>query len=83
MQAIVRKRQRRKLEEEDKGPLAFRARGNEVGERKIERWMKEKDIPEDKLYALSPAARKALPKHYDSCALLTFSSYSVRCFVLD
>lgn len=42
-------------EEEDKGMLAFRVRGNEVEERKIERWIKEKGIPE------SPDARRKSP----------------------
>jgi hypothetical protein len=57
MQAIVRKRKRRILEEEDKGMLAFRVRGIEVEERKIERYIKEKDIPENAPYSSSPSAR--------------------------
>jgi hypothetical protein len=62
MQAIVRKRQQRILEEEDKAMLGFRIRGSEVEERKIERWMKEKRIPESVPYAPSPAASMTTPK---------------------
>jgi hypothetical protein len=58
MQAIVRKRQKRKLVETDKGQLAFEVRGSEVELRKIERWMKRHDVVESALYAPSPAARQ-------------------------
>jgi len=58
MEAIVRKRQRRKLVETEKGELAFRLRGNTVQPEKIDRWMKRNGIAEDVLYAPSPAASK-------------------------
>ena len=58
MEAIVRKRQRRKLMETEKGELAFRLRGNAVQAEKITRWMKKNGIAEDTLYAPSPVASK-------------------------
>ena len=58
MQAIVRKRQQRKLVEIDKGQLAFEVRGSEVELQKIERWMKRHDVADSFLYAPSPAACK-------------------------
>ena len=58
MEAIVRKRQRRKLVEIEKGELGFRVRGNTVQAEKIDRWMKRNGIAEDDLYAPSPAAGK-------------------------
>lgn len=56
MKAIVRKRQKRNLIETNKGELAFKVRGNVVEAEKIDRWMKRHDIPEDTVYAPSPAA---------------------------
>ncbi|KAH7068606.1 Tetratricopeptide repeat-domain-containing protein [Paraphoma chrysanthemicola] len=56
MQAIVRKRQKRRLVETDKGQLAFDVRGKLVESQKIERWMKRNSILESVLYAPSPAA---------------------------
>jgi hypothetical protein len=60
MEVMVKKRQRRKLVETDKGELNFRVRGSEVPAEKIERWMKRKGISEDVVYAPSPAAGKRL-----------------------
>ncbi|TKA52018.1 hypothetical protein B0A49_12511 [Cryomyces minteri] len=56
MSAVVRKRQRRKLIESQKGELTFTVRGNEVEPQKIDRWMKRNEIPENVVYAPSPAA---------------------------
>ncbi|KAF1967391.1 hypothetical protein BU23DRAFT_437468, partial [Bimuria novae-zelandiae CBS 107.79] len=56
MEAIVRKRQKRKLVETDKRPLVFEVRGGQVEPQKIERWMKRHDVAESFLYAPSPAA---------------------------
>jgi len=58
MEAIIRKRQRRKLGEPNKKMLAFKVRGIEVESRKIERFMKEKGIQDDDAYSHSPAACK-------------------------
>jgi hypothetical protein len=49
MQAIVRKRQRRKLIENSKAELVF-----EVPPQKIERWIKRHEVVESFLYAPSP-----------------------------
>ncbi|KAF2736992.1 hypothetical protein EJ04DRAFT_395129, partial [Polyplosphaeria fusca] len=56
MEAIVRKRQKRKLVETNKRPLVFDVRGSQVEPHKIERWMKRHDVVESFLYASSPAA---------------------------
>ncbi|KAJ4305590.1 hypothetical protein N0V90_001121 [Kalmusia sp. IMI 367209] len=56
MKAIVRKHQKRKLDETNKGPLAFEVRGNQVELQKIERWMKRHEVEDNSLYAPSPAA---------------------------
>ena len=61
MKVIVRKRQRRKLVETEKGELGFRLRGNAVRAEKIDRWMKKNGIAEDTLYAPSPVACKQPP----------------------
>jgi hypothetical protein len=58
MQAIVRKRQERKLVETDKRQLVFKVRGSEVELQKIERWMKRHNVADSFLYAPSPGARK-------------------------
>lgn len=58
MQAIVRKRQKRKLVETGKGQLAFEVRGSKVELQKIERWMKRHDVVDSALYAPSSAACK-------------------------
>jgi hypothetical protein len=58
MKAIVRKQQQRKLVETDKSDLIFKVRGNVVEPDKIGRWMKRNEIPEDTVYAPSPAAGK-------------------------
>jgi hypothetical protein len=58
MEAIVRKRQTRKLVETDKGQLVFEVRGSQVEPHKIERWMKRHEVAESFLYASSPAACK-------------------------
>ena len=60
MQAIVKKNQKRKLAEPEKGRLGFRVRGNEVDPAKIQRWMGRHGIPEDIPYSPSPGARKEL-----------------------
>lgn len=58
MKAIVRKRQRRKLVETNKGELEFEVRGSQVQQQKIERWMKRHGVVESSLYPSSPAACK-------------------------
>ena len=58
MQAIIRKRQRRKLIETNKAELVFEVRGSVVPPQKIERWMKRNDVFESFLYVPSPAACK-------------------------
>ncbi|KAJ4329557.1 hypothetical protein N0V87_010753 [Didymella glomerata] len=52
MQAIVRKRQKRKLVETDKGQLVFKVRGSKVEQQKIERWMKRHDVADSFLHAV-------------------------------
>jgi hypothetical protein len=59
MQAIVRKRQRRKLVETNKAELVFEVRDSVVPPQKIERWMKRNDVVESFLYVPSPAACKS------------------------
>ncbi|KAH8690356.1 Clr5 domain-containing protein [Phaeosphaeriaceae sp. PMI808] len=59
MEAIVRKRQKRKLIETDKGQLIFEVRGRQVKLQNIERWMKRHEVAESFLYAPSPAACKS------------------------
>lgn len=54
MKAIVRKRQYRRLAEKEKPGLIFNVRGAEVDTRKIERWMNEHNVSEDKLYEPEP-----------------------------
>jgi hypothetical protein len=54
----VRKRQKRKLVETDKGQLVFEVRGSQVEPPKIERWMKRHHVVDSFLYAPSPAACK-------------------------
>ncbi|KAF2820930.1 TPR-like protein [Ophiobolus disseminans] len=56
MQAIVRKRQKRKLVDTNKGQLVFEVRGSLVEPPKIERWMKRHNVVDSVLYAPSPAA---------------------------
>jgi len=58
MKAIVRMRQQRKLVETNKRELGFKVRGNLVEPEKIDRWMKRNEIPEDMVYAPSPAVGK-------------------------
>jgi hypothetical protein len=55
----VRKRQKRKLVETDKGQLVFEVRGSQVELPKIERWMKRHHVVDSALYTPSPAARKS------------------------
>ena len=59
MKAIVRKRQRRTLVEDDKRELVFTVRDSIVDPQKIDRWMKRNDVPGSFLYAPSPAACKS------------------------
>ncbi|KAF2490246.1 TPR-like protein [Lophium mytilinum] len=56
MEAIVRKRQKRKFIETEKRELIFEVRGSEVEPHKIDRWMKRHDISESSPYVFSPAA---------------------------
>ncbi|KAI8718480.1 Clr5 domain-containing protein [Fusarium sp. LHS14.1] len=56
MAAIVRKRQQRKLAESDKRELVFTVRDSTVEPHKIDRWMNSHKVPQDLLYAPSPAA---------------------------
>jgi len=79
MRAIVRKQQRRKLVEVEKGKLVFKVRDNEVEPRKIDRWMKGHNVPESALYAPSPAACKSTYSRHYYHTLLTCRSYPVRC----
>ena len=62
MEAIARKRQRRKLVETNKGELIFVVRENMVEPNKIDRWMKRNGIAESTLYAPSPATCKRLSR---------------------
>lgn len=55
MKAIVRKRQRRILVEDDKRELVFIVRESIVDPQKIDRWIKRNDIPGSSLYIPSPA----------------------------
>jgi hypothetical protein len=55
MKAVVRKKQKRKLDEQKES--GFRIRGREVGSEKIEKFMKRNGIPENSEYwPTSPAA---------------------------
>jgi hypothetical protein len=56
MKAIVRKRQQRRLIENDKRDLAFSVRGMEVDVEKIDRWMKRNKVSNSFLYNTSPMA---------------------------
>ena len=58
MKAIIKKRQKRKFVETNKGELSFVVRGNAVDSKKIDRWMKRNKVSESALYALSSAACK-------------------------
>lgn len=59
MEAIVRKRQRRKLINSDKRELIFTVRGSMVEPQKIDRWMNRNQVSQDLLYAPRPAACKS------------------------
>lgn len=56
MSAIVRKRQKRKIDEPQKPELVFSVRGSEVKKHKIDRWMKDCAISQNTVFAPSPAA---------------------------
>ena len=58
MMVIVRKRQKRRLVESDKGELIFKLRGSIVESENIDRWMKRNEITDKMLYAPSPDPRK-------------------------
>ncbi|OCK86702.1 uncharacterized protein K441DRAFT_457281, partial [Cenococcum geophilum 1.58] len=58
MKAIVRKRQRRTLVEDDKRELVFIVRDSIVDPQKINQWIKRNDVPGSFLYAPSPALYK-------------------------
>ena len=62
MTAIVRKRQKRKLVEVDKGEQVFSVRGRNVETHKIDRWMARNEVSKTSLYSPSSAACKP-----DSC----------------
>lgn len=64
MQAIVRKRQYRKLIEPQRPGLISIIRGNVVDSQKINRWMGRNSVPDNVLYAPSPAACKLLFDRY-------------------
>ncbi|KAH8724935.1 hypothetical protein GQ44DRAFT_617014 [Phaeosphaeriaceae sp. PMI808] len=51
MKWIVKKRQRRRLVEAGKRDLRFLVRKNEVNSTKIDRWMRENEVPPDMLYS--------------------------------
>ena len=53
MKSIVKKRQKRKIIEDDKAELMFSVRGNELDSTKIDRWMREHNVDEDELYSPS------------------------------
>jgi hypothetical protein len=59
MEAIVRKRQKRTLQEPLRPELVFYVRGQKVKEAKIERWMQDKGVSDSALFAPSPAACKS------------------------
>ncbi|KND88439.1 Vegetative incompatibility protein HET-E-1 [Tolypocladium ophioglossoides CBS 100239] len=59
MKAIVRKQQRRKLAEPEKGELQFKVRGEPVSKGKIHRFMRRDCIPHDATY--SPASGASTP----------------------
>lgn len=61
MEAIVRKRQRRKLIETHKNAFVAEVRNRPVETHKIVRWMRHHGISEDEEYAPSPAARESNP----------------------
>ncbi|ETS84387.1 hypothetical protein PFICI_02412 [Pestalotiopsis fici W106-1] len=56
MQAIVRKRQHRRLVEPGKKDLNFKVHNFTVNPGKVDTWMKRNNIPGDAIYAPSPAA---------------------------
>lgn len=56
MAAIVRKMQQRNLVDIDQRSLAFKVRSKPVDPKGIRRWMRRKGVPDDELYAPSPAA---------------------------
>jgi hypothetical protein len=58
MMVIVRKRQKRRLLEVDKGELTFELRGSMVESENIDRWMKRNGITDKMLYTPSPNPRK-------------------------
>ncbi|EAT83723.2 hypothetical protein SNOG_08555 [Parastagonospora nodorum SN15] len=61
MKSIVKKRQKRKIIEDDKAELMFSVRGNELDSTKIDRWMREHNVDEDELY--SPSSLVSLLTH--------------------
>ncbi|KAF4991287.1 hypothetical protein FGRMN_7947 [Fusarium graminum] len=77
MAAIVRKRQHRTLFESDKRELSFTVQGTEIEPQKINRWMDRNKIPENVLYAPSPAALFCRTVS-DSGCLAPSPIYSVR-----
>jgi hypothetical protein len=76
MKAIVRKRQQRRLVDKDKGELHFRVRGSLVNLKKIERWMRRNEVPDDKIYVPNPAACKELLIILSSTVLAKMTSYA-------
>jgi hypothetical protein len=58
MKAIVRKRQKRKLIDTNKPELRFKVREKVVDSKKVDRWIKRNNLPENDPVAPSPAACK-------------------------
>jgi hypothetical protein len=59
MEAIVRKRQQRTLQEPFRPGLVFHVRGQQVEQAKIERWMHGKGMSDSALFVPSPVACKS------------------------
>jgi hypothetical protein len=78
MQAIVRKRQTRKLLERGKAEQVYILRGSEVKTQKIDRWMKRHDITDSMLYAPSPVASMSEVMIRRVCLRLTQSRHAIR-----
>lgn len=57
MQAIVRKRQQRRLVQTNKQDLNFKVHNITVKSDKVDTWMRRNNVPDDTIYAPSPTAR--------------------------
>lgn len=78
MQAIVRKRQERKILQGDKPELVFHVRGREVETKKVDRWMRDHGIDEYALYLPSSGACEHLLQ-LDCRSMLTKRSNTTNC----